>query len=390
MDQELNRGLASTQLSRKDLLVRGATAAALVGATGLLAACGASTSGGTSAAASSSAGGSLGNVDFLSWAGYDLQPPMEAWRKANGVQLNTTYINTQEDVLTKLRSGGTADVSTYFTTFYGQMRDLNLLTELDPKRLPNFTPELIAPGLYDQPYWSEDGKLWGVPMEMQSLPCNYRTDKMSAPASWADLLDPKYKGRIVLIDDWTQAIPIAAKVVGLVDKIPNLTQSELAQCVDFLKQIRAQARTISSYGDAENQLASGDVWVTFVGYALITAGLRKKGIDVSHVWPKEGGMAGSDIFFIPTNAKNPDAAYAWINEAINYTPQKYMGDNLIAGPVNKEALWALKDVAAESFPHDDMAAFLALNPFYGGAPLKSDEFTTQSDWVKAWEEIKAS
>ena len=250
--------------------------------------------------------------------------------------LNTTFINAQEDVLAKLKSGGSADVSTYFTTFFERMRKLDLLTPLDPARIPNFTADLIAPGLYDQPYWNADGKLWGVPLEMQSLPCNYRADKMDPPASWQDLLDPKLKGRVTLIDDWTQAIPIAAKVVGLGPKIPNFTKDELAKIVEFLKAIRRQARTVSSYGDAENQIGAGDVWVTFVGYALITANNRKKGIDVKHVWPKEGGMSGSDIWFIPKNAQNVDGAYAFINQTLTYDVQKYMADNLIAGPVGSD------------------------------------------------------
>ncbi len=372
-------------LSRRALLQRTAGVVAATGAAGMLAA-----GEGTAAAATSSGAKSLGTINFLSWEGYDLQPPMKAWRKANGVKLNTTFINTQEDVLSKLRSGGSADVSTYFTTFYDRMRELDLLTPLDPKRIPNFKPNLMAQGLYRQPYWFDEGKLWGVPLEMQSLPCNYRADKMAAPKSWADLLDPKLKGRVTLIDDWTQAIPIAAKVVGLGHKIPNFTKPELAKIVDFLTKIRKQARTVSSYGDAENQLGSGDVWVTFVGYALITANNRKKGIDVRHVWPKEGGMAGSDIWFIPKGAKNVDGAYAFINQTLSTPVQKYMADNLIAGPVNKKALFSLKGAAEAAFPHNNMKAFLAKNPYYGGVPEKSDKYTTAADWVRAWEQIKAA
>ncbi len=376
-------GEPSIAITRRDMLLRTVAAAAATGIAGGVAA-------GAASAELARKEGGLGTINFLSWAGYDLQPPMKTWRKQHGVKLNVTYINAQEDVLAKLRGGGSADVSTYFTTFYRQMRDLNLLTPLDVSKLPNFKPNLIAPGLYRQPYWFDEGKLWGVPLEMQSLPCNYRSDKMKAPKSWRDLLSPKLKGRVVLIDDWTQAIPIAAKVVGLGHKIPNFTTAELKKCVDFLKQIRSQARVISSYGDAENQLGSGDVWVTFVGYALITADLRKKGIPVHHVWPKEGGMAGSDVYFIPTNAKNVEGAYAFINEALGYQAQKYMGDNLVAGPINKKALYALKGVPEESFPHTNMKAFLRLNPYYGGAPLKSKTYTTQSDWVRAWEDIKRS
>ena len=313
MDQELNRGLASTQLSRKDLLVRGATAAALVGATGLLAACGASTSGGTSAAASSSAGGSLGNVDFLSWAGYDLQPPMEAWRKANGVQLNTTYINTQEDVLTKLRSGGTADVSTYFTTFYGQMRDLNLLTELDPKRLPNFTPELIAPGLYDQPYWFEDGKLWGVPMEMQSLPCNYRTDKMSAPASWADLLDPKWKGKIV---SWSPGQGAGASIV------PMFLNPKVGE--EWFRRWATEMNVtiVSDARQGAEWVALGRFPIGMFGLNTQAEALKDQGFPIMDYLPHpmaEGEVlwASAANLMVLDKAPNPNAAKLFVNWALS-------------------------------------------------------------------------
>ena len=271
--------------------------------------------------------------------GYDLQPPMKAWRKQNGVKLNTTFINTQEDVLSKLRSGGTADVSTYFTTFYDRMRELDLLSR-STERIPNFTgpdgPRPVSPALLVR----RRQALGRPPRDAEpALQLPGRQDGRAEvvgrpPGSEAE--GPRDADRRLDAGDPDRREGPRAR-----GEDPQLHEGGVAKIVDFLKKIRQQARTVSSYGDAENQLGSGDVWVTFVGYALITANNRKKGIDVRHVWPKEGGMAGSDIWFIPKGAKNIDGAYAFINESLSTPVQKYMADNLIAGPVNNKALVSL-------------------------------------------------
>ena len=210
-------------LSRRDLLKKGGVSLVALGAVPtLLAACGggsgetttaeepATTAAATTAAeepattAAAAAPEASGTVDYLSWEGYDIPDQLKAWREANGIKVNATYIGNHDEIQAKIAAGGgTYDVITYYQGYKPLYTELGILSPLDTSKIPNLA------GLF--PYFQSDvGNFWidadgtqtGVPWTWGSIGLTW--DEATLPGglgSWYDLLDPKFKNKIGLPDD---------------------------------------------------------------------------------------------------------------------------------------------------------------------------------------------
>ena len=49
-------------------------------------------------------------VNFLGWQGYDEPLLFDGFAKNNGISVNTTYIGNNDEIITKLRSGGIGQI----------------------------------------------------------------------------------------------------------------------------------------------------------------------------------------------------------------------------------------------------------------------------------------
>jgi len=96
------------RFTRREFLRRSSLAAAAVTVgPAVLAACG--TSPGQSTTSPGAVASPSGSIDFYSWQGYDLSPGVDVmtkWLKDNNVKLNSTYVNTHNDITAKFSKEG--------------------------------------------------------------------------------------------------------------------------------------------------------------------------------------------------------------------------------------------------------------------------------------------
>jgi spermidine/putrescine transport system substrate-binding protein len=332
-----------------------------------------------------------GTIDFLSWEGYDLPTCMTDWQESKGVVLSSSYIGDHAEIQAKLTTAQSAgfDLVTYYQGFADlYIIDLDILQPIDPSKVPNLknTYELFQTG----DFWVKDGKLWGVPFTWGAEGANYNADEIDPLESWWDLLEPEFKDRVGIVDEMYGSVIMGASAVGLSDKIPNLSQDELAQVKEFLLKVKAQARGIApSFGDLTDMLVSGEIVVTFPGWAAVNVWAQERGVNVQHTIPKEGGFTFIDAYAIPKNADNVDATVEWINQALTPDVQACQAAYLAAGVVNPDAVPLLDEGTAALYEYDDMDAFFSKAPVYGSPPTESDDYATYDDWLNMWEEVKA-
>ena len=390
-------GLEHSRLSRRLLLQRGGAAVLGLGLMPtLLAACGGD-DGGDAAAPQAS-----GTIDYLSWEGYDIPDPMKAWKTANSVDVKSTYIGNHDEIQAKIKAGGGSyDLITYYQGYKPLYTELGILTNLDTDKIPNI--EGLFPVFREadsRNLWiDEDGNWTGVPWTWGSIGITWDDAKLPGGLdSWYDLLDPKFKGKVGVINDPLGAFTLTAHILK---KDPSaLPKEEYAEIEDFLRKIVAQAKSVApSFGDMTNQLVAGDIVVCYQGWAYqnsLAAGAGNK--TVMTKTPKEGAFSFCDLYAIPSTSDNVDTVHAWINEALAPITNARIAEYLVAA-VTVEASAAKLNAATKAlYPYDDLelgdstgerlAKLFELAPFYGMPPSESDEYITFSEMSEKWEEIK--
>jgi len=393
-------GLEHARLSRTMLLRRGGAAALGLGLMPtLLAACGGDDDGGNAVAPEAS-----GTIDYLSWEGYDIPDPMKAWKTANKVDVKSTYIGNHDEIQAKIKAGGGAyDLITYYQGYKPLYTELGILTTIDTDKIPNI--EGLFPVFKEadsRKLWiDEDGNWTGVPWTWGSIGITWDDAKLPGGlSSWDDLLDPKFKGKVGVINDPLGAFTLTAHILG---KDPAaLPKDEYEEIRDYLTKMVGQAKSVApSFGDMTNQLVAGDIVVCFQGWAYQNALAAGAGnTTVKTKTPEEGAFSFCDLYAIPSTADNGDTVHAWINQALDPIANARIAEYLVAAVTVEASAAEINADTKALYPYDDLELgddtgerlqkLFELAPFYGMPPSESDEYITFSEMSENWEEIKQS
>ena len=408
--------LERARMTRFELFKRGGiTALGLGSLSALVAACGggggetaptppaASTAAGASTsaaaappAATGAAPAASGTLDFFSWEGYDFPnkyiPTMKAWKKANGVTIKSSYIGNHDDIQAKIKGGGGQgiDLITYYQGYKPLYKELGVITPLDTDKLPNLANMFPFFASDEKNFWVDpDGTRTGVPMFWGALGINYDSAVVTAPDTYDILFDPKWKGKVAVIDDPNGVYTQAAHILGY--DISTLTKDQFSATTDWLKKLVAQSKGISaSYGDAATRLASGDSVYAIPGWYAVNSFAADAGKKtVKTTLPPEGGFGFCDSYAIPPTSDNVDTALAWINEGIDAHVNAEAAIYLVGGTTCQASVPYLTPQIAELYDYAHLDEFVQKAPFYNSPPTKSDQYATFAEVMAAWQEVKA-
>lgn len=332
-------------------------------------------------------------VNFLGWQGYDDPVVFDDFAKSKDITLNTTYIGNNDEIITKLRSGGIGqiDIITPYMGYIPLLAKLDLIQPIDTARVPNL--DKVIPLFRNDPNVNVDGKLYSVPFTWGSGPMMYDPAVYpTPPASWLDLLKPEYTGKVGMMDDPLGNMMLAALVATDAEVPTQLTPAQLEQTIDLLVAVKKQSRAVTvSWGDLADALARGDVSVTFNGWETVQKFAADKGKKIAYTYPSEGTYAWLDNYCIAKDAPNLDAAYEICNRVIDVAPQKRLAENAIQAIVNTEAIAALDPAIRALYPYDSIEDFGKKAGFFAFPPTEPDGIhATFSDWLKAYERFKTA
>ena len=392
----------SQAFTRRQLLYRAAIVAGAVAVgPSVLAACGGSSEESPSSSALASAGGSVaGTVSFLSWQGYDLVgvPAMDQWCKDNDVVVKSTYISTHADITSKFTTGGGKGIyntSTYFQGYGPWYESLGIPTPLDMSKVPNFkdTYPIFQTGPLAEQWYKINGNQLCVPFTWGLMGCNYDSAKTSAPASYLDLLDPQYKGKVGIVDDLIGSIVIGAHVKGFFKTDSLYTPDQAKQIMSYWTELKKNARTIiPSFGNMADQFVAGEIIVGVPGWAAVNNFAAGKGDKtVAHTVPQEGAAAFTDGYMIPPDAPEMDTVYAWINQALTPEVQAQTAEFLVQGAVTPAAVPLMSPETAALYPYDQIDDVLTNQAPLEAIPVDAPSgYVSWEEWNKIWTAFKAS
>ena len=204
-------------------------------------------------------------VHVLNWKGYGTDEPwaIEAFEKATGNKVVNDFFNSEQEMLTKLRTNpGLYDVVMINAAFNDQAMAEKLIQPIDTSKIANYAD--ISPdkaGLADaQPGWQGLRRAVGLGPDGASRSTTSRST--TPPTSIAVMWDEAHKGRVVIRDDAVEAIQFGAIATG--QNINDIKDMEAvkAKLTSLMPQIRTFWSSENDWNQmvASNQIDVGTYW----------------------------------------------------------------------------------------------------------------------------------
>lgn len=254
-------------------------------------------------------------VRVLNWKGYgtDAKWAVEAFEKATGNKVVHDYFNSEQEMLTKLRTNpGAFDVVLINSAFTGTAKDEGLIAPIDVSNISHFAD--IAPNMASNADLAPEGDVYGVPWTWGLTSFAVNTGTFDSPPDSLEVFwDAENKGKVGWRDDALESVQISALVTG--QDINNITDMDAIK--ERLADLMPQVKTFwSSEGDWNQFMAAGDFDVATI-WSGSAARSMSKGLPVQFVVPKEGAIGWLDGLSIPESSTNKDAAADFINWMID-------------------------------------------------------------------------
>src|SRR6185437_12826922 len=158
-------------------------------------------------------------LQLYSWVAYINQDVVNSFAKKFKCKVQITTFNTMNEALSKLRAGLSYDLLVGATVdTLGQLVGTKLVQPLNHSYIPNIAqawPDFTNP-FYDQ------GWQYTVPYTIYTTGIAWRKDLVSENPyamknPWEMLWQPKYKGRIAILDDYREGISLGLMKSGIYD-----------------------------------------------------------------------------------------------------------------------------------------------------------------------------
>jgi spermidine/putrescine transport system substrate-binding protein len=220
---------------------------------------------------------------------------------------NQAFFGKLQPELQRGESGGRSLI-TLSDWLAAQMYHLGYVQKLDYSKLPNVEKNLI-PALRHPA--ADPQREFTVPWQAGMTGLIVRTDLASNVNSICDLFDPKYKGRVDMLSEMRDSVPMTLKCMGIDPE--KATEAQWLAAVDKIKAAAESGQIRRFTGnDYIQDLVSGNV--DFVlGWSGDAVQLQADNKNIKFVMPKQGCMLWSTSMEIPVGAPNPAAAEAWMN-----------------------------------------------------------------------------
>ena len=333
-----------------------------------------------------------GDINTMTWEGYDGIAPTKEWAAKNGVTITNASMATQDDVQTKLVGGSPVrlDVTSYnqaYNRFYGD--ELKIINPLDMSKIPNYNQADIYDAFYQKERWYWDGKQFGLPFCWGLVAPIFNPEKVASITSYTDFLKPEMKGKFVISDDNTGTWPVFAKLAG-VASYPNVSKDELKKIFVNARLYRDNAKSFAaSNGDIVSLMMSGEVWGCLTCGTDSVASVKRQGGKAAYSIPSEGAYLWCDALCVPKTTGNSDTAHAFINEMMGGPTQAWLAQHTVCGSANRKAVDLMDADTKALFDYAKLDDLLKSAPLNGIPPRESTEHATYDEWVQAYEGLKS-
>ncbi len=246
-------------------------------------------------------------LNLFVWTEYIPIEWKECFEKVYGVKVNHDEYSSNEEMYAKLSAGAT-NYDLILPTDYivALMISQGMLQKWDHSKLAVL--KNINSDFLNLPF--DSGNEYTIPYMAGTDAIVYHSGRVTnPPKSWADLWNPDYAGRLVLLDDPRVVIGFTLLTLGydLNTKDPAQLAEAKAKLLELIPNVKLfdsdSPKTALIAGDVD----LGNVW----NGEAFTA--KQEDSAFEYVFPSEGTILWQDNWAIPTGAPHLDAIYAWVN-----------------------------------------------------------------------------
>ncbi len=299
-------------------------------------------------------------VKIYNWSDYIGETTLADFEAETGIGVVYDLYASAEEMQAKMLAGSTGyDVVLMAAISLERFVEAGIYQKLDRAKLPNWSN--LDPAILKVMAGHDPGNQYAAPYMWGSVGMTYNLDmvreRLGAEADLYDLgtiLNPENAAKLAdcgisLLDSPTDLGFMVLSYLGI---DPNTAgPAEYAKMAEALAPIREHVAVFDN-ANYLNSLPTGDLCVanTWSGdYSVASTRAAEAGIDINlgYFVPKTGSPAWFDVWAIPADAGNPEAAHAFIDymmrpeviaAATNYTG--YANSNLAAMPFVDPAIAA--------------------------------------------------
>jgi spermidine/putrescine-binding protein len=324
-------------------------------------------------------------LNLYGWSEYIPQKLLDDFANEYKLKVNYDTYSSNEELMAKLQAGASGyDVIIPSDYMVGIMAKQGLLEPLDLAQIPNLAN--VDPQ-FQNPYY-DPGNKYTVPYQWGTVGLVVNTQKVTRPVnSWADLWDPAFKQRVVLLDDEREDLGMVLLVLGF-DK--NSTDpAQLDQAKAKMKELLPNVKLFDS-DSPKTALLSGEAWIgqTWNGEASLA---HQQNPAIQYICPKEGCGIWFDNLGIPKGAPHKDAAQAFLNFVLRPDESLLITKAFPYSNPNKAALALFQ--ATDPAGYKAYMDFPATNPTaedVKNAKHVNDVGDATTLWDQVWTEVKGS
>lgn len=329
-----------------------------------------------------------GEILHFGWSGYDDTGFMASYLEKYGGPPEFSFWGSEDEAFQKIKTGGfKPDTSAPCTYEVRKWFDAGILKELDESRL------LHVADMFDSLKTIEgsvvDGKRIYQPMDWGNSTVIYRTDlvdpEYNVQNSWSVMYDERYKGRLAFYDSAGAVVEIAALMAGFSrEEIFSLNEEQLAQVRPIIQKQRDILRFYwNDVTEIDQALAAGEI-VAAYGWNESYVRLKKEGVPVGLMVPKEGIFTWVCGLVMHPWVKNEDAAYDLINAYASPETGAYEIANWGYGHSNKKAFEMVDPAKLEELGFTTPEALLNAGIFF-----KALDPAIEENYIRLFEDVKA-
>ena len=259
-------------------------------------------------------------LQIYNWVAYVNQACLNNFAKKYNCKVQLTTFNTMNEALAKLRSGLSFDVFMGVTVdTLGQLIESKLIQPLNHSYIPNITqawPDFTNP-FYDR------GWRYTVPYTIYTTGISWRKDLVrenpyAMRNPWKQMLwQPKYKGKIAILDDYREGISLGLMRNGLY----NLNTTDRGQIALSRRSLQDLSSLVNVRIDNNDytEVPTGQTWIhhSWSGDMASSQYYMPKGVPVETIgywFPTDGrGPVANDTNTVLRSASNPVLAHLFLN-----------------------------------------------------------------------------
>lgn len=286
-----------------------------------------------------SAEGGSKELNLICWSEYLPQEVIDGYEEKYGVNINMTTFSAPDEMLAKLQSSaeGTYDMIIGPVKDIPALRSEGIIDKLDTSKIENY--KNIDPSFLGN--INDPDNEYSIPYLSASAVIAVNTDVIKDDiTSYADLLNPKYKDSMVIIED-SRAVTAMALIAKGYD-VNDCSDEALNAAGEYLSELKPNIHAFN--GDSPKTLLINGECPLGLIYGAECALAQEENPAIKGIYPKEGPYFDSDVMMATKGAKNAENAELLMN---------YILDGEVSSTISKVFPYINPNKEAKQYLDDD-------------------------------------